>query len=145
MKKGELARLREENRLLRQAIEDCWYCARRYCDGRSTGITWTYNGHTRILQKLMPEVMERVAGADGTLWARDGMGRKYDSLTDEEAALGMKPEFINWNSIEGKEFQVMRAAVIQHWQQRGHDRCDGNIALWEAAGLELRQTQEKDA
>ena len=78
-------RLAAENHVLRRAIEDCWWCARRYCDGCRTGICSDYNAHTRAL--LARGVLLR-KGLDGTLWARDPMGRQYDGLTDAEAAEG---------------------------------------------------------
>lgn len=59
--------------------------ARRYADGRSTCAARTYNDHTRRLLALgVPLHPDPIV--NGSVWARDGMGRAFDRLTDDEAA-----------------------------------------------------------
>jgi hypothetical protein len=79
------AEVENENGILRLAILDCWWMARRYADGRMTYATSTYNDHTRKLIALGLPLREDPL-ANGTVWARDGMGRAFDKLTDAEAA-----------------------------------------------------------
>lgn len=64
------------------------WTSRRYCSGRSSYIPHAFNAATRALLALGV----RLTPADGTLWARDGMGRAYDGLSDAEAAEGMPEE-----------------------------------------------------
>lgn len=85
MTKAEAAALRAENETLRLICADLAWMARRYCNGRSSYATHLFNQHTRTLLKLGVPLDPT---ADGTLWARDGMGRAYDGLSDEEAAQG---------------------------------------------------------
>lgn len=73
--------LKQENELLRRVARDFHWMARRYADGRMTYATGLFNDHTRLLLSLGVELNN----CDGTLFAQDGMGRKYDGLTDEEA------------------------------------------------------------
>ncbi len=84
-KRRTRAEIENENGILRLAILDCWWMARRYADGRSTYAASTYNGHTRKLQALgVP--LHQDPTVNGSVWARDGMGRRFDGLTDEQAA-----------------------------------------------------------
>lgn len=54
------------------------WMARRYADGRSSYSPGLFNGVTRKLIASGVELKE-------PFFARDGMGRKYDGLTDEQA------------------------------------------------------------
>lgn len=67
--------------------------ARRYADGRATYATTSFNHATRTLLSMGIDLGETIR-TDGTIWARDGHGRAYDGLTDEEAALGRRPEYL---------------------------------------------------
>jgi len=59
--------------------------ARRYCDGRMTYVVKEFNAITRALKAAgVP-----LESPDGTIWARDGMGRAYDGLSPEEASEGI--------------------------------------------------------
>ncbi len=85
MTKGELTRLRAENVRLRAIAHDLQSCARRYADGRRTYVPGMVNDATRYLLSIGVPVNpcgERI------IWARDGMGRAYDGLTDAQATSG---------------------------------------------------------
>lgn len=85
-KRRTRAEIENENGILRLAILDCWWMARRYADGRSTYAARTYNDHTRKLQALGVSLHPDPI-VNGSVWARDGMGRAFDGLTDEQAAV----------------------------------------------------------
>jgi len=73
---------------LRQVVCDLHWMARRYADGRMSYVTDLFNSHTRALLEELGFSYEDLEGTDGTIWARDKMGRDYDGLSDEEANLG---------------------------------------------------------
>ena len=82
---SELARLRAENARLRSIALDLQPCARRYADERRTYVPGMVNDATRYLLSIGLPVNpcgERI------IWARDGMGRAYDGLTDAQATPG---------------------------------------------------------
>lgn len=83
--RSELARLTRDCEALRRIAADFHWMARRYADGRSSYVTGLFNDHTRALLAMGVELNPT---GDGTIWARDAMGRAYDGLTDEEAAQG---------------------------------------------------------
>ena len=60
--------------------------ARRYADHRSSCVGSIFNDHTRTLLKLGVELNT----CDDIIWARDGMGRPYDGLSEAEATPGTK-------------------------------------------------------
>ena len=60
-------------------IQDFHWMARRYADGRSTYAPDTLNRRTR-------ELLAMGIRLKMPLYARDGMGRSYDGLTEKEAA-----------------------------------------------------------
>lgn len=94
---------------MRNAVSALWNCARRYCDGRSTHISSTYNRWTRaLLEAGVP-----FETPDGTPWARDRYGRTYDGLTDEEAALGLPapPAFTREDNPEREAHKQLVEAV----------------------------------
>ena len=59
--------------------------ARRYADHRSSYAPHTYNQRTRTLLTIGVKLNPT---GDGTVWARDQMGRAFDGLTVDEAAQG---------------------------------------------------------
>lgn len=77
--KAEAKELRAKVATLTAAVIDLQWMARRYADGRSTYVPSTFNEHVR-------NCVAAGIGFKGPLFARDGMGRQYDGLTDEEAA-----------------------------------------------------------
>ena len=81
----EIARLQNENDILRQAVVDFHWMARRYADGSRTYVTSMFNDRTRQLLRMGVKLS---ASADYIIWARDGMGRGFDGLTDAEATPG---------------------------------------------------------
>lgn len=81
-----IARLSRELEALRRIAGDLHWMARRYVDGRSSYATGLFNAHTRALITMGVELNPT---GDGTIWARDAMGRAYDGLSEEEAALGL--------------------------------------------------------
>lgn len=79
-----------EIRLLRKAIQDVWWMARRYCDGRSTYAASTYNQHTRNLLALGIELNptgEEAAQGRPPEWLPPAEQRDYEQLRAELAAL----------------------------------------------------------
>ena len=71
---------------LKEIIESTFWMARRYADGRCTTAPSTVNASVRTLLDMGVEL--RPDGLSGTLFARDGMGRRFDGLTEEEAGSG---------------------------------------------------------
>lgn len=61
---------------------DLHWMARRYADGRQSYATSLFND---IARRLIAAGI-KLNQCDGTLFARDAMGRGFDGLTDEEAA-----------------------------------------------------------
>jgi hypothetical protein len=80
--------LENENATLKKICVNLAWQARRYCDGRSSYVTSMFNEDMRTLISLGVDLN---ATGDGTIWARDAMGRNFDGLTDAEAAMGEKP------------------------------------------------------
>lgn len=70
---------------LKSACADLHWMARRYADGRSTYATSLFNSITRNLIKLGVKLNPT---GDEIIWARDAMGRGYDSLTRAQATPG---------------------------------------------------------
>lgn len=66
-------------------IVDLHWMARRYADGRRTYAPGVVNNVSRW---LIANGIQPIAGADDTIWAKDGMGRAYDRLTDAQATPG---------------------------------------------------------
>lgn len=75
-----MSETREE--ALERIVRELHWMARRYADGRSTYATARFNDCTRHLLALGVDLQP---GREG-LWARDGMGRRHDGLTEAEAA-----------------------------------------------------------
>lgn len=99
----EIDRLERENQILRIIAKDLHWMARRYADGRMTYAANTVNGHARALLAMGVELNPT---GDRTIWARDGMGRLYDGLTDDEAAQGAPLEMWRYSVLtEGFEQQ----------------------------------------
>jgi hypothetical protein len=82
--RARVSELEAENGRLRFIVRDLHWMARRYADGRSTYAPGLFNEHTQALLDM--NVALDGGGSDKTIWARDGMGRAYDGLTDEQAA-----------------------------------------------------------
>jgi len=70
--------------ILQKICQDFHWMARRYCDGRSTYATSLFNGGTGQLLRMGIQLNQ---GGDGTVWASDGMGKRFDGVTDEDLAL----------------------------------------------------------
>lgn len=69
--------LDDENRLLRVAVLDLHWMARRYADMRSSYAPSMFNRHTRALLAVGVHLKN-------PYFARDGAGRAYDGLSDSE-------------------------------------------------------------
>lgn len=74
-------KLMAENQSLIKIIEDIWWMARRYADGRSTYAPGMYNDAIRVARNL--GIYLRLDDSQ-TIFARDGMGQRYSNLTTEE-------------------------------------------------------------
>ena len=96
----EIARLTKENKTLRSIARDLHLPARRYADGRMSYVTSMVNSCVQTLLDLGVELNM----SDGTPFARDGMGRKFDGLSDEEASKGERLEMWRYSVLtEGFE------------------------------------------
>ncbi len=84
-----------DDRELREIAAGLHWMARRYADGRMSYAASSFNAWTR---RLLAMGVELNPTGDGTVWARDGMGRAFDGLTDEEAAQGREPDGIYTDS-----------------------------------------------
>lgn len=69
--------MKDDSAILRDAVRDLHWMARRYADMRSSYAPGMFNRHTRALL---------AAGVDlkAPHFARDGMGRSFDGLTEQE-------------------------------------------------------------
>lgn len=72
-------------RLKKIAVEFQWM-ARRYADGRKTSVALTCNECTRDM--IAMGIQPKCSSLDEIIWARDGGGRAFDGLTEEEATPG---------------------------------------------------------
>lgn len=116
-----------ENVRMRVIARDLHWMARRYCDGCMSYVTSLFNQHTRDLLEMGVR-LEVTADADGTIWARDGMGRKFDHLTDEEAALGRPLE--DWKRVPADQDEHLRLrADLATAQVRLRELEEENAAL----------------
>lgn len=88
-KKPSKLDLEIENATLKRIVQNLHWMARRYADGRQTYATSMMNEATRDLLRMGVNLNM----CDGTLWARDGGGRPFDGLTDEEASMGREPDW----------------------------------------------------
>jgi hypothetical protein len=79
------AEWKERAQRLEQIVVDFHWMARRYADGRQSYATSTFNRDTRSLLAMNIQLNPC---AEGTIWARDGMGPQYGGLTEEEHNLG---------------------------------------------------------
>lgn len=123
----------DENATLRAIARDLHWMARRYADGRMTYAASTVNEHTRTLLALGVKLNPT---GDGTIWARDGMGRAYDHLSDEEAAQGRPYDYVPPPDLA--EYERLRAAlrtIQQHYGQvcPAYEACD-HPACWSSYG-----------
>lgn len=73
----------EREKRLRSIIQNLWWMARRYADGRASYATSFFNSNIR--EAIALGVFDNIPFLEGP-WALDRMGRAYDGLTDEEAA-----------------------------------------------------------
>lgn len=121
--------LQAENQQLREIVRDFHWQARRYCDGRMTYVTSLFNEHTRSLLALGVDLNDD----NGQVFARDGMGRSYDGLTDEEAA----PAPLFYPPMEEAErlsretenlakvlWAEKSCAISSHWERMSSRRRD---------------------
>jgi len=76
---------KQAERLKQIAVELQWM-ARRYADMRMTSAVLTCNECTRDL--LAMGIKLKVPYGEQIIWARDGDGRRFDGLTEDEATPG---------------------------------------------------------
>ena len=74
----------DEDKILRKAVVELAFWARRYCDGRQTYAVRSYN---ELIESLL-EIGIDFDTTDGIIWARDGGGRDFDGLTEDQAKPG---------------------------------------------------------
>ena len=85
MASQNVKQLQAENEALREIVADFHWMARRYADGSRTYATSMFNDRTRQLLRMGVKLNP---SADYIIWARDGMGRRFDGLTEAEATPG---------------------------------------------------------
>jgi hypothetical protein len=71
---------------IKNAVRDLHWMARRYADGRCSYAPGMFNGRVRDLLAAGFELGQ-------PLFARDGMGRAFDGLTEEEVAAAKEDGF----------------------------------------------------
>jgi len=133
MKKEEIEKLKTENESLRAYALDLRWMARRYADGRSSYAPSLFN---RITRGLLGLGIKLNPTADGTIWARDGMGRRYDGLTDEEAAQDMHSYLMG----DTPEHYFSRDKSVSHRESEGVAAAtEHEIAVLDALVVRLRK------
>lgn len=85
--RNKIAELEMQLEALKRHATNLHWMARRYADGRMSYVTGLFNDITRYLLVIGCELKPD----DGTIWARDGHGRAFDGLTDEETNMGTQP------------------------------------------------------
>jgi hypothetical protein len=94
---------------LEKIVQDLHWMARRYADGRQSYATSTFNQHTRSLLAMNIQLNPC---AEGTIWARDGMGPRFGGLTEEEYNQGEPLD--SWSRvIYPEEFTQLRARCME--------------------------------
>jgi len=112
-----------EKNLLTEAAHEFHRMARRYCDGRMSYAPSSFNALVRKLRKADVKLSD-------PLFARDGMGRDYDHLTDDEAAAAQE------------DMPRGHAALETEWMQRTADLHAQIARLREVLGRLIRSAQE---
>jgi hypothetical protein len=138
---SELAAAREEIALLKSIAIDLHWMARRYADGRMTGSPSTINGCTR-------QLLDMGVALKSPLYARDGMGREFDGLSEADAKAAMDDAPRGYQAeVAARERLASENAklageVKEAWAQieaMTHDHATDV----EAAGEEIRQLKAK--
>lgn len=101
--------LRDRCATLEAIVADFHWLARRYADRRQSYATSLFNEHTRTLLRLGIPLNPT---GDGTLWARDLMGRAYDGLTEEEAAQGQPDAWQEKYAARQQRFYELAQAAV---------------------------------
>lgn len=115
----ELKQLKSENEALRHIITEIHYMSQRYADGRRTFAASIHNDATKTCLRLgidLPSV-------DGIIWARDGGGRSFDHLSEEQSTPGT-PEALGQNRVVA--FEPLNPSKFIT-QQEEVDYYKGNI------------------
>jgi hypothetical protein len=107
---AEIARLRAENAALSTATVEFHWMARRYCDGRMSTVVSSVNGIAR-------DLIEAGIPLHEPRFARDGMGRSFDGLTEAEALAAQE------------DMPRGHAFLEAEWQKRTADLQAENAAL----------------
>jgi hypothetical protein len=108
--------IKDKYKELKKIAGELHWMARRYADGRQTCATHQFNEMARKLLEMGVELNE---GSDGTIWARDAMGRQYDGLSEEEALQG-KP-LPQWREWEDEELASLRAALSFYGDPKNYE------------------------
>lgn len=108
---------------LKAAIRDIHWMARRYADGRCSYAPGMFNGRVRDLMAAGFELKE-------PLFARDGMGRAFDGLTEDEVAAAEA------------DMPRMHTKVIEAGEERFNEVWDKAV---EACAKELENRAENHA
>jgi hypothetical protein len=91
---------------IKNAVRDIHWMARRYADGRCSYAPGMFNGRVRDLMAAGFELGQ-------PLFARDGMGRAFDGLTEEEVA-GAEEDMPRMHT---KAFDIAEDRMNAVWDQ----------------------------
>ena len=117
---AEIARLRAENAALSTATVEFHWMARRYCDGRMSASVSHFN-------QLVRELLVAGCVLHEPRFARDGMGRSFDGLTDDESSAAQE------DAPRGHAFQKRTADLqAENAALRADNRLlAGAVRVWE--------------
>jgi hypothetical protein len=132
---AEVHRLRAKLETIAAAVRDLHWMARRYADNRTSYAPHMFNEHTRAC--LRGGVKFRGAA----IFARDGMGRAFDCLTDAEAAAA---EADGVGMVRDEEMAELRekltaaeASIAQ--ARKGLESAHAAASAWRSRALTLER------
>lgn len=128
-------------RELKVIAKDLHWMARRYADGRSSYATSLFNRHTRKLLRLGVELNQC---GEGTIWARDSMGRRFDGLSDDEAAMGSP--LTKFDTFVDEDIAKLRAEnerLKSNDVHSCHDQCQRVACVQRREIDKLREEKEQ--
>ena len=130
----DIQTLKVENEELKRFCVDLQWMAKRYAEGRQTYAPSTVNNITR---RLIEMGLPLNPCGEGTVWARDGGGRSFSSLSEEEWNKG--EPLSKWDTIAyNEEFKALRAEnqrlreafkpIVERWRYVGFTKAGANPA-----------------
>ena len=132
---GKTRKIIQERRL-KSLIHNLHWMARRYADMRSSYAPSLLNGHVRDLLKWGYELRE-------PLFARDGMGRSFDGLSDKEVAAAEEDMPRGMQQVVAEQearLTEFRNAVIEECAKAAE--ADNSFLTLQDFGLQSAVTQK---